>query len=681
MIILGIWFILIFYFILNFYQTLKNQNYRSCYYLLIILLFEFSVLAGYNAFTGLYYLLTLPSYFLIILMLSNLLIVWWEESCITKLTLSKAQQAYTTGLYNSIKGKGTKTGTDVAFQFITPEYLFSLSALLWVFIILTDSNTAWTIYLYMELSSIIILSLFGWGLNSSTVKGLIWYFFISFTSSLFLAWGFYFSYRVSSLLKYTPDSWFSGILTTNPPLRSVVLLSAVLLIIAFLIKLGIFPQHVWVIHVYNSLNKNNLLISLTLISVGYWYSFINMLAYINNLISTPLTQGTLLILLAGLAVLTTLVGSLVLYTQLRFKGFLAGNSIITAGFLTLICLSIINTTPTVNVVFLGWFMFLYLACYLSSTFIIYVSWSSLIIYSRYCYTAGVVKVGSKRLGIKEALLSLSLWRFYQMLYFKLWKLFPKVADEYTFKLASLIWYSKLNREQYRRLLGDYYLILKKVQGDNYTAYNLFYKLVSLRSKLMFITPNIYAYIVIEQARYLKQKLFAQTVNELYINNYFSKLYIFSIRTSLNRHSAVGFSIYGQYVADSLFYKRRVHKRVYQYLLYSTLLTLYNHYLYALKYLWKQVWFLHTLIFNLNHFFLRVLALIATKRGVLLQRGPRQRLVQALTVKKRFLWAVKYPYLGLLSSLQPLITRHYADYLLYPYILILLGFPTFFAVYY
>ena len=107
-----------------------------------------------------------------------------------------------------------------------------------------------------------------------------------------------------------------------------------LIICAFLIKLGAFPYHFWVVSVYTNLSNMAHLLMITVINVGFLLSFLQLLNHIlKSLFNYEMAFFTTLLVASALG--STLFGGLLLLSQTTVKGFLASNSVLNVGFMLL----------------------------------------------------------------------------------------------------------------------------------------------------------------------------------------------------------------------------------------------------------------------------------------------------------------------------------------------------------
>lgn len=114
---------------------------------------------------------------------------------------------------------------------------------------------------------------------------------------------------------------------------------------------------------------------------GYWLSFIGLLTYLVAHLTTN-SHTLVIMVLVVCAVISSLVGSLLLFTETRISGVLACNSIVTNGFLLLVITGLLVLLKPTDLITLFWLVVLYLITYNLTTLIIYNSWSAFNLYTQ-----------------------------------------------------------------------------------------------------------------------------------------------------------------------------------------------------------------------------------------------------------------------------------------------------------
>ena len=291
--------------------------------------------------------------------------MWWSQNLIYKVKV----ELNTRQTVQLIKQQNRNLTKKIGL--IPWEYYLILSSLLGIFISLASVTDLWRFYLYFELANIIIFVLLSFTLNLRYIKAAVIYFVYSLFSTVYLSWGYFFLYltsgfglcsvlvidslNVSTLTKEVLIYYYFGVILIN---------------LALFIKLGIFPHHIWIHQVYSHLSKLNLLIFTSLISSGYWLAFINLTIY---LLGLP-TKGNLFLLvffLSFISLISVFLGSLHLLMQVTIAGFIAGNAILTSGFLLLASSAVIQLKTTWIQITLVWFISFFLLIYALTLILLY----------------------------------------------------------------------------------------------------------------------------------------------------------------------------------------------------------------------------------------------------------------------------------------------------------------------
>ena len=342
---------------------------------LVLFLFYYAPLSTRIAQGGYFYSILL---LLTLLLLLFLLSVYWQESTRLYLVLKYMQQQVVT--YNQKKIKSFKqtnakllTQTSISFEyyFITVTTILVFPTLIYV------SNLLLT-YIIFEVISLLLIIVLSFQTTAETIKSAVFYFFFSFYSTLFFLWGLTLVYSsYPTIFLNTTNQLQPALIPTTLEVHVGVLL----IIVAFLIKLGLFPYHTWVIEVYTRVTNITHLLLISLVSFGYVFSLVNVLSQIWNITSYTQIWNTLLILLSLSAIGSTFVGALLLYSQPSIKGFFAGNSIVTNGFLLLTLLALFELPLLNNTYTLLWCLILYLLFYQTSIYILFNTWNALILWN------------------------------------------------------------------------------------------------------------------------------------------------------------------------------------------------------------------------------------------------------------------------------------------------------------
>ena len=154
--------------------------------------------------------------------------------------------------------------------------------------------------------------------------------FLLFGSSLlYLAFGTLDVYNLSTCLKY-----LSCIVRDFQSLQNISTVGVILILLAFLLKLGIAPFHVWVPDVYEGSPTIITMVFSTLPKIVF-FTFLAKLFL--SFLST--CDSILLEVLQALCLLSVLVGTLLALFQTRIKRFFAYSSVVHAGYLLLVLLN------------------------------------------------------------------------------------------------------------------------------------------------------------------------------------------------------------------------------------------------------------------------------------------------------------------------------------------------------
>lgn len=307
--------------------------------------------------------------------------IYWQESTrnwfIDKIKQNQILKIYylKSNILNLFKKKLSKLN-QMTLSF---EYYFIATAIIFLFPLLIYIKNLIIFYVIFEIIGILILILISFQLTNESIKGAILYFFFGFYSTLFLIWGFTLLYTNEYTLIYNQNIINQLIVNNNQKVSLEFYIAILLLIIAFLIKLGVFPYQTWVIEVYTRLSNINHLFFISFITVGYLFSFINLLSILYNIISNKQIWLIIVLIISISAVGSTLTGALLLYNQTTVKGFFASNSIITNGLLSLIILTLFEFKLYLNIATLLWYLFLYLIFYHIATYILFNSWNAILL--------------------------------------------------------------------------------------------------------------------------------------------------------------------------------------------------------------------------------------------------------------------------------------------------------------
>ena len=144
-------------------------------------------------------------------------------------------------------------------------------------------------------------------------------------------------------------SWVDGV--SSVALAADYKVSVVLLIIAFLVKVGSFPFHGWVVPLYRKIGLTNLQVFLTIVPVGFNLAFIHLMV---GVVGFSYTGPSVVYYVVGVSCVgSILCGGYIMFTHNSIRTFLAGNAIVNSGFLMYAVIGLTHQLTLGGVSYLG----------------------------------------------------------------------------------------------------------------------------------------------------------------------------------------------------------------------------------------------------------------------------------------------------------------------------------------
>jgi NADH-quinone oxidoreductase subunit N len=204
-------------------------------------------------------------------------------------------------------------------------FVLALTALLGVFV-LASANSLLTLYVGVELLALSVYALVAFDReNGVAAESAMKYFVLSSLASGILLYGMSMIYGMTGTLSLDQ---LAATLHGSPNLG--VILGLVLMVVAVAFKLGAVPFHMWLPDVYHGAPTSVTLFLSTAPKLAYFALAFRLLGQGLQGVAEDWTQ-----MLAGLAVLTLIVGNVVAIAQTNIKRMLAYSTIANVGFIVL----------------------------------------------------------------------------------------------------------------------------------------------------------------------------------------------------------------------------------------------------------------------------------------------------------------------------------------------------------
>lgn len=212
-------------------------------------------------------------------------------------------------------------------------YVLALSALLGVFV-LVSANSLLTVYIGVELLALSVYAMVAFDRTSGVAaESAMKYFVLGAIASGTLIYGMSMVYGLSGTLRLDD---LAARLTEAPSLGLV--LGLVFIVVAVGFKFGAVPFHMWLPDVYHGAPTAVTLFIATVPKIAYFALAFRLLAYGLGGLTGSWTQ-----MLAVLAVLSLVVGTVIALAQTNIKRLLAYSAVANVGFLLL---GFVAGTPT-----------------------------------------------------------------------------------------------------------------------------------------------------------------------------------------------------------------------------------------------------------------------------------------------------------------------------------------------
>lgn len=431
-------------------------------------------------------------------------------------------------------------------KIIKHEYFFIISLINAFFINLLFNLNSISLYISFEIISLLVLILLSFQVTKETIKATVIYFFYSFYSTIFLLWGLLLMYTNLNFDLLIIKVWID--LSDNTTITWY--LSFIFILISFLIKLGLFPYHIWVVEVYSRLSNLNHIFFITIISFSYLLSFLSLFYTYNSYLSHTFLWSVINLLLNISAIGSTVCGAFLLYYQTTFKGFFAATSIITNGFILLAFSGFFELTLLSNKFTLLWIIFLYLLFYYSSIYILYNIWNSFIIW-KYMYLT--LRIEDSVFIKKTIVLSLIIKQFFLRInnftylsYLNNYIRTIKIQYKFNIIKQRLVSYNKNYTLKYNiynlNFINVSWLPLTTFYQD-YSYYLLFWVLLGFPPFLLFIL-KFYVYLFILKANLVFSALIISLLTNLVVTGALCRiLTLLTIRLNYKYNYDIFFTIH------------------------------------------------------------------------------------------------------------------------------------------
>ena len=267
------------------------------------------------------------------------------------------------------------------YNILPPSYFSSVAVLTFTLGNLIVVNDLIQLYLWFEIANIGIYCTVGVVQGSPKgAEAAIRYYFISFLSSLFCLWGTSYVYGYTGVTDYRLlIALLYNLSALNYNNEVGILMGIFFILISFFIKLGMFPSYLWVPTVYERTLNFTFLLLMTIIKLGFYFALLQFT--LNIIIKTKFGFFIFCDLFSITSVGSALFGSFLLITRNTLKGFLAANSIVSWGVLTLsIATSFrVDTLWSYQVLVLHWNI-QYILIYILIIFLIFNLWLNWYLY-------------------------------------------------------------------------------------------------------------------------------------------------------------------------------------------------------------------------------------------------------------------------------------------------------------
>jgi formate hydrogenlyase subunit 3/multisubunit Na+/H+ antiporter MnhD subunit len=249
------------------------------------------------------------------------------------------------------------------------EYPLLVGFLILGYFLVINTSNLFIVYLGIELQTLTILIISGqFRKFLSIVITSIKYFFLSIISSIFMLLGIAYIYNFTGSLNYNEFNLIVYYMQTKELSFLGFKVGILLLTLAILFKLGVFPFYIWVLDIFESFPRFITLLLLTLNKFNLYIFLIKFLFLISYYNFYILNLFLHLLTIVGLSSL--FFGSFLALTQTNIHRFFAATSITHLGFLLLglkVNLFLVNFSQTNSFIVI----YSYFIIYMLHTFILF----------------------------------------------------------------------------------------------------------------------------------------------------------------------------------------------------------------------------------------------------------------------------------------------------------------------
>lgn len=375
------------------------------------------------------------------------------------------------------------------------EELFLLIFILITSKIILFSNNIILIILLLEIQTFSILTL-----NISNKQNLLKseatlkYFIISSLASGLLLYSFSNIYNITGLINFNEINLYISFLEINKYYENNKLyLNFIIFFFAFLIKLGIFPFHNWILDVYDGFSYKLLFISTILQKPILFY----LLFKIYNCFNIVFIDNFIIIFI----IVSIIIGSLGVLNQSNIKKFIAYTSLVTNSYILLI---ILNNFLIFKINFIIYIFFYNILTILFFYVFINTNKNYLLKYNKYK----------------------NIFQFYNMLY----------LNKYKTLLLLITLFSFLGLPPFIGFFSKYFIMYMMIL-NNYIILSLIILLISVISAFYYLriikisTSNEKFFYVLNDISYLKKKnnnffFYKFNINDIVFFFLFLNMFIF-----------------------------------------------------------------------------------------------------------------------------------------------------------